>query len=328
MKINFVSFSDFSSDIEVYDLKKMDLFVYLLVEIIKKGSDKTIKDVLLDLDITSSLLYLYQNNFYYLLDNGLIINNSDSEDIASIKVNEVRLSEFGKLCLEKKCVIELRETKTTNIKYDLFSDRLVSENVVNDSSNIVVINEEINYFDLINKYKKEILSRYDDNFILNYKNKEANPYYFSVNVDSNNLDKYKSYLKINGIKAFDDKKLDESKKEFMSDNFKVKLFYGKESNLVNSEYSLIVSEENKFKISSNKIYIEEIVKELSDYSFVSVTKNMFGYKVGSIEIDNESYCVFEKERIKDYNGEIKKYLIRNKEKFSDLKLIDKVIDLL
>ena len=45
MKINFVSFSDFNSEIEVYDLKKMDLFVYLLVEIIKKGSDKTIKEV-------------------------------------------------------------------------------------------------------------------------------------------------------------------------------------------------------------------------------------------------------------------------------------------
>ena len=34
MRINFVSFSDFNSDIEVYNLKKMDLFVYLLIEII------------------------------------------------------------------------------------------------------------------------------------------------------------------------------------------------------------------------------------------------------------------------------------------------------
>ena len=49
MKINFVSFSDYNSEIEIYDLNKMDLFVYLLVEIIKKGSKKTIKEVLLDL---------------------------------------------------------------------------------------------------------------------------------------------------------------------------------------------------------------------------------------------------------------------------------------
>ena len=61
MKINLVSFSDFTSDIEVYKLEKMDLFVYLLIQIIAKGSDKTIEEVLLDLDITSSLLYLYQN---------------------------------------------------------------------------------------------------------------------------------------------------------------------------------------------------------------------------------------------------------------------------
>ena len=61
MKINFVSFTDFDSEIEVYDLKKMDLFIYLLVEIINKGSNKTIKEVLLDLDVTNSLMYLYQN---------------------------------------------------------------------------------------------------------------------------------------------------------------------------------------------------------------------------------------------------------------------------
>ena len=70
MKINFVSFSDYSGEVEVYNLEKMDLFVFLLVKIIQKGSDKTIKDVLLDMDITNALLYLYQNNFYYLLDNG------------------------------------------------------------------------------------------------------------------------------------------------------------------------------------------------------------------------------------------------------------------
>ena len=134
MKINFVSFSDFNSDIEVYDLKKMDLFVYLLVEIIKKGSNKTIKEVLLDLDITSSLLYLYQNNFYYLLDNELIINNSESEDISEVKVNEVSFSEFGKYCLNKKCIIELVETRSKNIKYDCLKDKLVSENKISDSS--------------------------------------------------------------------------------------------------------------------------------------------------------------------------------------------------
>ena len=60
MKINFVSFSDYKSNIEVYNLEKMDLFAFLLVKIIEKGSDKTIKNVLLDMDITSALLYLYQ----------------------------------------------------------------------------------------------------------------------------------------------------------------------------------------------------------------------------------------------------------------------------
>ena len=328
MRINFVSFSDFDSDIEVYDLKKMDLFVYLLVEIIKKGSNKTIREVLLDLDITSSLLYLYQNNFYYLLDNNLIVNNSESEDISEVIVNEVNLSEFGKYCLDKKSIVELVEIRNKNIKYDCLNDKLVSENIVNENSNVVVINKDINYLGLINKYKKEILNRYDDGFILNYKNKEANPYYFSININSNDLNKYKEYLKINGLKLSDDKKLDENKKEFMSNNFKVKLFYGNESNLVNGDYCLIVNDDKKFEIIDNKIYVEEIISELKDYSFVSVDKVMYGYKVGSVKIDEENFSAFEKEKLKDYTGEIKKYLMRNKNKFKDLKLIDKVIDLL
>ena len=99
MKISFVSFSDYSSELEVYNLEKMDLFVFLLVKIIEKGSKKTIKEVLLDMDITNALLYLYQNNFYYLLDNGLIINNSNSEDISEIIVDDVKFSEFGRFCL-------------------------------------------------------------------------------------------------------------------------------------------------------------------------------------------------------------------------------------
>lgn len=328
MKINFVSFSDFDVELEVYDLKKMDLFAYLLVEIIKKGSNKTIKEVLLDLDVTSSLLYLYQNNFYYLLDNELIINHSDSEDIGEVIVNEVSFSEFGRYCLDKKCVIKLVETRSKNIKYDCLKDVLVSENKVNDSSNVVVVNKEINYLELFNKYRKEILSRYDNGFILNYKNNEVNPYYFSEDVNSNDLDSYKDYLKNNGIKLEDNKELDESKKEFISNNFKVKLFYGKEGNLVNCDYSLIVDENNKFKVNGNKIYVEEIVGELSDYSFVSIDRDMQGYNVGTVIVDKEEFSVFEKIKVKDYKGDIKKYLIRNKDKFKDGKLIDKVIGLL
>ena len=106
------------------------------------------------------------------------------------------------------------------------------------------------------------------------------------------------------------------------------MFYGKENNLVNNDYCLIVNEDKKFKVEGNKIYVEEIVKDLSDYSFVSIDRNMMGYKVGNIKIDNELYSALEKENVKDYTGDIKKYLNKNKEKFNDLKIIDKVINLL
>jgi len=163
---------------------------------------------------------------------------------------------------------------------------------------------------------------------LNYKNNECNPYYFSEDVNSSDLSKYAEYLKVNGVKLEDNKEIDENKKEFISNNFKVKLFYGKEGNLVNSDYSLIVDENNKFKVSENKIYVGEIISELNDYSFVEIDKNLIGYNVGTVVVDSEKFSAFEREKIKDYSGEIKKYLMRNKEKFKDLKLIDKVIDLL
>ena len=118
MKINFVSFSDFNSEIELYNLEKMDLFVFLLIKIIKQGSKKTISEVLLDMDVTKALLYLYQNNFYDLLDNGLIINNSDSEDINEIIVNDIKFSAFGEYCLSinKIPVLEKKRVETNYLQ--------------------------------------------------------------------------------------------------------------------------------------------------------------------------------------------------------------------
>lgn len=329
MKINFVSFSDFKSDIEIYDLKKMDLFVYLLIEIIKKGSEKTIKEVLLDLDISIPLLYLYQNNFYYLLDNKLIINNSNSDDISKIRVNDVAFSEFGNYCLSINCVPSFSEVIDRSVIYNVLSDKLVSENNIVNSSNIVVINKNLNYLELINKYKKEIVGRYSNDFMVNYNKLEANPFYYSVDVDINNLsEEMKRYLKLNVFKVNDNKIINEKNSEFLSSNFKIKLFYGRESNLVNSDYYLIVDNDNEFKVEGNKIYVRNIVKELSEFSFVEIDNKVIGYNTSNVKIDDVDCGVFERISVKDYTGEIKKYLSKNKEKFNDMKVVCKVIDLL
>lgn len=325
MKINFVSFSDYNSELEVYDLKKMDLFVYLLVEIIKKGSNKTIKEVLLDLDITGSLLYLYQNNFYYLLDNKLIINNSNSEDISEVIVDDIKLSEFGNYCLSIGSIPVLNEIREKRVIYNPLSKELVSDNNVNESSNVVVIPNTINYLSLINEKKKEIMSKYSDDFVLNYKKVEANSYYFSGDKISS---KIKDYLLLNKSEVSDDKVIDEKKSEFLSSNFKIKLFYGSNRCLVNSDYYLIVDKDNEFKVSDNKIYISEIVSEYNSYSFCSLDSKVYGYKVGNVKIDDSEYIAFEKELLKDHLGDIKKYLVRNKDKFNDKRIVEKVIDLL
>ena len=329
MKINFVSFSDYTSEIEVYNLEKMDLFVFLLIKVIEKGGEKKIKEVLKELDVTNALLYLFQNNFYYLLDNGLIINNSNSEDIGEIKVSEVKFSEFGKYCLGINRIPKLEKKEEKRVIYNPLRKELVSENLVNDSSNVAVVSNDINYLELLNSYKKQIFSRYEDNFALNYSFVEANPYYFSIDVDSNNIDEsIKEYLKDNALKLDDNKNLDDNKKEFLSSNFKSKIFYGKESNLVNSDYYLIVSDEKKFYVNENKIYIENIVDEYLDYSFVDISKEIKGYNISKIILDDVEGSCFESIKLKDYKGEIKKYLLRNRDKYKNDRIINEVIDLL
>ena len=328
MKINFVSFSDFNSEIELYNLEKMDLFVFLLIKIIKQGSKKTISEVLLDMDVTKALLYLYQNNFYDLLDNGLIINNSDSEDINEIIVNDIKFSAFGEYCLNINKIPVLEKKEMKRVIYNPLKNELVSENKINNSSNVVVWNNDFKFLELINKYKKELSNRYDD-IALNYTSLEANPYYFEMDVNSNNINKnIKDYLKKNALKLDDSRELSEDKKEFLSSNFKVNLFYGRENNLVNSDYSLIVDESKKFTIEGNKIYIEEIIKEFSEYSFVEIGRETKGYNVGKVVIDEVEGSCFESFKLKDYKGDIKKYLLKNRDKYKEIRLINEVIDLL
>jgi hypothetical protein len=181
---------------------------------------------------------------------------------------------------------------------------------------------------LINKYKKELSNRYDD-IALNYTSLEANPYYFEMDVNSNNINKnIKDYLKKNALKLDDSRELSEDKKEFLSSNFKVNLFYGRENNLVNSDYSLVVDSNKKFTTEGNKIYIEEIIKEFNEYSFVEIGRETKGYNVGKINIDEVEGSCFESFKLKDYKGDIKKYLLKNRDKYNDIRLVNEVIDLL
>lgn len=328
MRVSFVSFSDYSGDMEVYKLEKIDLFAFLLTKIIEKGEDRVIKDILHDMDITDALMYLYQNNFYYLLDNKLIINYSDSEDISKIRASEVKFSDFGKYCLKDYKIPLLEKIEDRRVIYNPLKKEFSSNNKVIFSSNVVIYNEEIDFLKLINDNKKGIMNRYDDNFALNLINVEVDPYYFEMDVDINaiNVD-LQRVLKDNLCKLDDDKKLDDNK-EFLSSNFKINLFYGKDRNLVNSDYYLIVDEEKKFHVDNNKIYIENIVNEFLEYSFVEVSRETMGYNVGKIFIDGEEGSCVKKIKLKDYNSDIKKYLLKNRDKYKNDKVINAVIDLL
>ena len=328
MRINLVSFSDFNSVIEVYDKEKMDLFVFMLVKIIEKGSKKTIKEVLRDLSVSEDLMYLYENNFYYLLDNKLIINKSDSEDISRVIVNDVLFSEFGKYCLKNNYIPKFREIRDLRIIYNMLDNKFVSDSKINDSSNVVVIDKSINFLNLINDNKQGLINEYSDNFVLNYRNKEANPYYYEINVNSSNIsENLKKYLKDNMVMLSDTKLIEEKDKEFLSSNFNCVLAYVNGDNLVNSEYYLISDDSKEFKVEDNKLYISNI-NEFNDYSFVSLDKEVVGYKASKILLDDKEASVVSRNKLKDNKSDIKKYLVKNRDKFSEIKIVNKVIDLL
>jgi hypothetical protein len=307
----------------------MDLFAFMLTKIIATNSDKTIKEILVDMDVTEALLYLYQNNFYYLIDNGLIVNKSNSEDIEYVRVNEVSFTEFGKSCLGINKIPLLDSEDNRRVIYNPYKGELVSDNYLFNGSNVVVFDDSINYLDLLNKYKKSIVNRYDEEFVLNYSLLEADPFYFSVNTNSSNIDgRLKKHLLKNALKHNDNKEINEDKKEFLSNNFKIRLFYGVEENIVPSDYYLIVSEDKKYQVDGNKVYIDSVISEYLDYSFVEIERESKGYNVGRILIDNnEAYC-FESFKLKDYKGDIKKYLLKNRDKYKSEIVINEIIDLL
>ena len=61
---------------------------------------------------------------------------------------------------------------------------------------------------------------------------------------------------------------------------------------------------------------------------VEIDREVKGYDVGKILIDGNECSCFQNYKIKDYKGEIKKYLLRNREKYKDERIINKIIDLL
>ena len=110
---------------------------------------------------------------------------------------------------------------------------------------------------IINEKKKEIMSKYSDDFVLGYKKVAASGYYFVENTVNDEIHKY---LLMNKSEVSDDLIINDEKSEFLSSNFKIKLFYGKDKCLVNSEYYLIINKEREFETSSNKVYIDDVAR--------------------------------------------------------------------
>ena len=57
------------------------------------------------------------------------------------------------------------------------------------------------------------------------------------------------------------------------------------------------------------------------YSFVEISKEIRGYNVGKVMIDEVEGSCFEREKLKDFKGDIKKYLLRNRDKYKDERII-------
>lgn len=185
MKINLLSFTDYKLKLHLYYKKNMDFFSYLLLEILTKEEkeERLLKDILLDFDISESLMYLASNAFYQLIDNNLIENDLEFE---VVKHKDIRINNLAYKSLANKCLYILDDIIEKNICINPMNNQVVvNDNKYKDDYlvyNKIISKEHI--LEIVNKNKKGLISDYND-YEIDIEILEANPFFTEIEVKEN-----------------------------------------------------------------------------------------------------------------------------------------------
>ncbi len=350
MKVNIILMSDYILSSKFYQKDKMDFFAFLVINIIaeeKIDKDLSFKEILNDLYIPSEMMYLFNNAYYLLLDEGLLIGKDQSFE--TLKKEEVKLTNFGKECLKENVVPSYLYSLENNFIYDFINKKICAENKFsNETKNVIVIDKVLDENEislLLNENKRKMFPSIDESVVIKTKLLEANPLLVEAKITKKN----NKYL-LEGIKK-DKELLELINKNFIFMNFNnlEKINYNKEDaqiltkNLVfdiligneeilklNSNYYFIIDENKAFTVEDNIVYIS---KELfNDYfkehnaDFFALIEGdfvLFNYLEERLEGDYQMPLLISK-KVRSFD--FKKILKDNISKFSNKDVVNKIIE--
>jgi len=174
MIVNLLSFTNYKLKVNLYLKKNMDFFSYLLLRIITKTEkeERTLKEILLDFEITEPIMYLVESSLYNLIDNKLI---ECPDDLEKAIHKDIKIKDIAYKCLENKYILEFEQTfikeicldplnkKRVTQKDDFIENYLIVDKVFSQQELTKFISEDSNY-----EYEVEVL--------------EANPLITTTNI--------------------------------------------------------------------------------------------------------------------------------------------------
>lgn len=200
MRVNVVSFTNYKMNVDVYSKRDMDFFSYLLINVIVKKHEHILLDSLReDMDIPDKIAYLFENAFYELLDNKLIVGN---DMYHSCYVDELSLTRLGEECYKNNILYVYENSEFKEINISPFDDSICALDDKVRDSNLVVLNkvnttERIE--EIINKNIKQVFPTYKDYRVV-IKSVECDSYTFESELDVN---RFKELGLMDNLKFYD-----------------------------------------------------------------------------------------------------------------------------
>lgn len=350
MKVNIILMSDYILSSKFYQKDKMDFFAFLVINIIaeeKIDKDLSFKEILNDLYISSEMMYLFNNAYYLLLDEGLLIGKDQSFE--TLRKDEVRLTDFGRECLKENVVPSYLYSLENNFIYDLINKRICAENKFsNETKNVIVIDKTLDENKislLLNENKRKMFPSIDEGVVIKSKLLEANP----LLVEATLIKKNNMYV-LEGVKK--DKELLELINKnfiFMNVNYLEKINYKEENaqiltkNIVfdivigneeilklNSEYYLIIDDNKALNVEDNILYISKelfndyFTKHNADFfALIDGDFVLFNYLEETLEDDYQMPLLISK-KVRSFD--FKKILKDKISMFSSKDVVNKIIE--
>lgn len=190
MRVNVVSFTNYKMNVDIYSKSDMDFFSYLLLDVIvKKHEHILLDDIRVDMDIPDKIAYLYENAFYELLDNNLVVGN---DKYVECYVDQLSLTKLGEECYKNKVLYVYDSSEYKEVNISPFDESICALDDTIRDSNLIVLNKVNNVEkveSIINDNVKKIFPTHKGVRIV-IKDIECDSYTFESELDVSKFNEY------------------------------------------------------------------------------------------------------------------------------------------